>query len=95
MIKIPHKVRIKGRIFYEVVWVDRFDDPECGGLCHKENRMIYLLKGLSDSRTTEVFIHEVLHAMEFEWGIVMPHRVVEQLEQAIVKLLKLNGWMPK
>jgi hypothetical protein len=94
-VKLPHKVRLTARSSYEVVWVDRFDDPLQGGLCDEGKRTIYILKGMSEGRTLEVFIHEVFHALEFEWKIPLPHRCIEMLEGAVIKLLKLNGWMPK
>jgi hypothetical protein len=81
-------------VSYEVVWVDAFDDPKQGGQCWREGRIIYLKRGLSAARTFEIFIHELLHAMEFEHAIPISHAVIEGLEGAVAQLLKLNGWLP-
>jgi hypothetical protein len=93
--KWPHKVRIKTRISYEIVWVDAFDDTDCLGECRFEAKQIALLKGRSDAETFETLIHEVLHAIEYEYGVKLPHKSIYALEGAVHKILKLNGWYPK
>lgn len=90
----PHKIRIKARVSYDVVWVDRFDCELTQALCDGDKRIIYILKDMSAELTLKRFIHETLHALEFEWRIPIPHKVIELLEDAIFKLLKLNGWIP-
>ncbi len=93
--KLPHKIRIKAKCAYQIVWVDRFDDENCRGLCDSGNKHIYLLKGMSDSLALETLFHEMLHAVELEYEFAIPHKAIYGLEQALHKLLKLNGWMPK
>lgn len=88
--KIPHKIRIKSRISYEIVWVDRFDDEHCLGECRGDVKQIAILKNQSDKQTFQTFLHEVLHAIEFEHGISLPHKSIHVLDAAIYKILKLN-----
>lgn len=98
--KIPHKVKIKPGVFYTVVWVDRFDDPEqigwtADGVGTKARpepgpKMIYLKKGMSRKETLEIFVHEVLHAIEFEYGITLPHKIVYALQGPLALVLTQN-----
>ena len=98
--RIPHKVKIAPGIFYHVVWVDKFDDPEQVGWSDdgvgtkkrpkKGPKLIYLKKGMSDKFTTEIFIHEVLHAIEFEYELKLPHSLVYALQGPLALLLTKN-----
>lgn len=78
-----------------MVWVDRFDDETCGGLCDEGKKLIYICKGMGKLRTFEVFIHELFHAVEFTWRLPIPHALIHKLETPIVKLCLLNGWIPE
>lgn len=92
--KIPAKVKIKGRIYYQIVWSDLIrDDPECLGLTDGEQRTIYLKLGMSEQETVKTLIHELLHALEFEWETPIPHRITYTLEEAIYRLLRANRWI--
>jgi hypothetical protein len=92
--KLPSKVRIKARVSYEILWIDQFDDPDCMGLCRFDTKQITLKKDMSLQETLETFIHELFHAIEFEYGIKIPHKSIYSMEGAVLKILKLNGWLP-
>ena len=53
------------------------------GLCDPEKQVIYIKKGQSAAETYYTFIHEVLHAFEFELDIKLDHRTVYKLERAL------------
>lgn len=90
-VKIPPSIRIKARVTYEVVYSDLIkDDPNCVGYCDPDTHQIILRNGLSETELAKCFIHEVLHALEFEYGLPLPHRLVYKLEAAIFKFLVLN-----
>jgi hypothetical protein len=90
--KIPPKVRIKARISYPVHYSDLIDDdPNCNGRAYPDKRIIVLKNRISKSDLNEAFIHECLHAIEYEYTKGIPHWVVEILGSAILKILKLNG----
>lgn len=93
--KLPHKVRITQRISYEVCFVERFDDPETRGECRFDTKQVLLIQGMPDSILFETYTHEVIHAIEHEYKIEIPHKSIYALEAAIPKILKLNRWMPK
>lgn len=92
-LKIPHKVRIKPRISYEVVYSDVIkDDPECLGLCDPNLRQIFIKNDLCDTEKQRTFIHEVLHAIEAEYlKKSVPHTAIYAFEEGIFNLLRLNG----
>lgn len=88
--KIPHRVKIKPGVFYHVVWVDRFDDPKQIGWSDKDARLIYLKHRMGVKETNEIFIHEVLHAIEYEYDIALPHKLVYALQGPLALLLTQN-----
>ena len=90
--KIPAKVRLTGKVAYEVVWTDGLGKDTCGE-CRYDSKQIILKNGLSQRLTTQTFIHEVLHAVEFEYGIPIPHTIVTQLDEALERVLRLNKWI--
>jgi hypothetical protein len=89
----PKEIHI-GEETYTVKFVTRFPkgvkDRNCVGLCDPSTRTIYLKKGMSKSQLFRTFIHEILHGLEFEYDIPVPHKVVYQLEKAIGDLLMTN-----
>lgn len=98
---IPSKVRIKRNAVYSVVYQDIIEENKhLEGLCIRVQipgemniRQIILKKGMSRTQTELAFIHELLHAVEFEYDIKIPHLLVYALETPIHKILKLNGWI--
>lgn len=92
----PGKVRIKARVHYEIVWVDQFiDSPDTRGECRFDTKQIVLLSGMADGPTFETLIHELLHAIEHEYKIQLPHKSIYAMESAVHAILRLNGWHPK
>ena len=93
-LKIPPKVRVKARVFYNVVWQEIIDDkPDCLGLCDPNARTITIKLGQSDTETVKTFIHELIHAIEAEYETPIPHKITYTLEEGVFKVLKLNGWL--
>jgi hypothetical protein len=92
--KIPSKIRIKSKETYEVVWTDLIGENEKTlAECRYDHKQIVIKNGQSETENWKCFIHECLHAMEFEYRIPVPHKIVYLLEEAIFKLLKLNGFL--
>lgn len=60
------------------------------GLCDPESRTIYVKKGLSKSMLFRTVTHELLHAIEFEMDLNVPHKLIYQFEKAIVDTLLMN-----
>lgn len=93
--KLPHRIKIKPRVSYQIVWVDRFDDKDIRGMCDFDKKLIMLWKGLTPKGIVVTFIHEVCHCIEFEHKVKFPHPLIYVLEEAVYWLLKSNGWLPK
>lgn len=92
--KIPHKIRITQKVTYDIVWVDRFDDPNQLGWCCEVRKQICIKKGMSRADTLETFNHEVLHAIEFEYEIpskVLTHRAIYALQKPLTNISILNN----
>lgn len=95
--EIPHKVQIKSDVFYYVVYVDKFDDPDQYGYCidakppHEPGaRTIMILNSLSKKEKLETFCHELLHAIEFEFKIKIPHQLIYKLQMPLAQLFLQN-----
>jgi hypothetical protein len=94
--KIPHKVRIKPKVFYEVVFVDRFDDPNQYGECfhsdHEKDvvRQIRIKANMSPMMTRQTFWHELLHAFEFEYEIAIKHSSIFELQVCLERFFRIN-----
>lgn len=94
MRKIPNNIRIKSKIKYEVVWTDLIgENDKTLAECRYDSKQIVIRNGQSETETWKSFIHECLHALEFEYRIPVPHKIIYLLEDGIFKLLKLNGYL--
>jgi hypothetical protein len=92
--KIPAKVKIKRGVYYKVLWQEIIaDDHSCMGITIKEDRTIIIKIGMSNTDTAKTFIHELIHAIEFEYNEPIPERIVYALDEGIFKVLKLNKWL--
>ena len=93
--KIPSHIKIKNKIVYEVVWVDKFKDTEQLGECRFDTKQILIKTGMSHKQTVKTFLHECTHAFCFERKIDISHKAVYQLEDAIYYLIFHNKWEAK
>lgn len=55
-----------------------------------ETKTITIRSGLSPRLTLTTFIHELIHVIEFEHPLKISHKMVYELEKAIVELLLDN-----
>ena len=63
------------------------------GICNATARIIIIKSNLSDTQALETLIHELLHAIAFEFGIKIPHSLIYAIERPIIRILKLNKWI--
>lgn len=74
-------------------WEDGEDEDEIDGtlgLCHFEDKIIYIKLGQDRENTFKTFVHEVLHAVEDEYCLQIPHRIIYKFEEVVSDLLKEN-----
>jgi len=88
---IPSKVYITPKIFYSVLWVSEFKDETQVGECRANEKQIILKMNEDSKDTVSTFIHEVVHAQNFEYNIKLTERQVIALEHAELNRRILNG----
>lgn len=91
--KIPGKVRIKSRSSYEVLFVPGFEDKKTLGECRFDTKQIVLSTNQTPEELSKTFIHELSHAIDVGYGLGLTHSQIYKLENAILKVLKLNRWI--
>lgn len=64
--KKPLRVKVGAHI-YRILY--RNTEGNCGGLCHTHSKTIHIRLGLEGSYLAESLLHEVMHAIWYEWGI--------------------------
>lgn len=76
---------------YTVHVVTRIPDEKAStlGLCDSGTKRIYIKKA-SKAQMFRTFVHESLHAIEFEYQLDIKHEMVYKLEKAISDLLLMN-----
>ena len=89
--RIPRKLKING-----FDWVIKFVDEikEHGnnkhsvtlGLCDASIRTIFLRKKMTPKKRVEIYEHEKLHAIEFEYGFELDHKHVYKISRALAQL---------
>lgn len=96
----PREILV-GDAIYTVRFVRKIDDGtkipegsdlEIVGLCDPSEKEILILQGLDPLERFKALVHELLHCLEFEHDIEMPHTLIYKLEEPIVQLLIENVW---
>lgn len=94
--KFPTKIRITSKISYEILYVPEFQDKGkyvTYGECRRDQKQIVISLNQTPKEMIKSLIHETFHAMEYENKIEIPHKAVHKLEDAVLNVLKLNGWI--
>jgi hypothetical protein len=73
--RLPRKLKVKNAV-YRLSFVKRINDRGDYGMCDGVKRTIQILMGLSNRDRLETFMHELDHAIEFEWNIPVPHGIM-------------------
>lgn len=82
----PRSLKLKNR--WLIIFVDGLDSPEDLGLCCPNSHTIQIKRGLSAALTYEVLVHEIQHAMEFDYGINIYHPTIKRIERCLLKPVK-------
>lgn len=85
----------------DAVWKLRFvrhiphDQPGriCVGLAEPSEQVIYVKLGQDPEERLKTFLHELLHAIEYEYDISMPHRLIHKLEDPLARFL-IDNYLP-
>lgn len=67
------------------------EDARAIASCDPETRTIVFRQDLTNKRELfKTLIHELLHALEFEYSLNLPHKVIRDLEEPITRFLEEN-----
>jgi hypothetical protein len=93
-LKLPKTVRVGGHdisITYENE--PKVDGDDCWGSYEAETKIIALKKSLCPSMMTEVFIHEVIHAVAINRCLKLTESEVGVLASGLYAFLRDNGYI--
>lgn len=82
-----------GSAIWKIIWRRRMPPgaANCDGFaCYSEN-IIYMRLGQKPKERFSTFVHEVLHAIDDEYGLDLKHKTIYKLEESIAKLIEDNG----
>jgi hypothetical protein len=85
---LPETVKICGHIWKVGLLhpsVKRLQQHD--GLCDPESHEIGILGGMPDTRTGEVFLHEIIEALDSLFALDMPHNTVQVLAVGLFQVL--------
>lgn len=88
--RIPPRIRIGGRTYFEVCWVDDFADGQTLGETRFDPKQIVIKKNQSPKQTVLTYLHEVTHAASDHYGLGLTENQVLGIEASFMVLL-LNG----
>ena len=69
--RIPNKLKV-GNFIYDVEVTNEpilYEGMLCNGICDSENQLIQLSSDLSEQNKERVFLHELLHSIQFDRSI--------------------------
>jgi hypothetical protein len=90
-VRLPRSFRVKGRR-----WTLRFvplvnGEPDTLGCCYRDNRIVEIKTGLNSRHRLEIWLHEIAHAIEFEYGVKMPHGKLADHADYLERVFNANG----
>lgn len=85
----PKQVAIADEV-YAVRFVRSFKEKNTMGECCGAEREIRIKLGMTRQETLQTYIHETLHALEFECKVKLPHRLVYKLEVILFDYFMAN-----
>lgn len=93
--RVPSKVQVGPKTFYEVLWTDEFSNVEHMGETRFTSKQIVIQRGHAPSLTLEIYLHELLHALSDEHDIGLTEEQVRAFETAFYYILKKNNVFKK
>jgi len=101
MIKFPKSIKVGG-VTYNIILKDLNRDlTGVSGLCKSPRAMIIIDEKNSDQSLVEIFLHEIIHAIDFVYcGYILKELCVEKFTNALFQLIKnnddfINGIIPE
>lgn len=90
--KIPRQLVIKGAHWNVVLTrtLNVCEGEQILGLCDPSLRTITIDKKQTPKQQWSTFMHEVLHALEFEYQVPISHKIIEKIEGPLGDFVKDN-----
>ena len=89
--KLPHRIRLSSKDYYNVVVVPRFQDERDLGHCDYDQKEIRLsVTGRSEKTVVGTLLHESLHYISWKFKLGLTESQVAGLEDGLIALFKLN-----
>lgn len=93
----PTKLRI-GDVYYRIRFVKsirrckkKVGEGAIVGICDQARHEILIKQGMSKDETLKTYLHELGHAIEFEYDIKISHKAIYQYEEAIFDFICANS----
>lgn len=89
--RIPKTLKVKNRT-YKVRLFEEIDNGKLAGLVDFDDKEIHVATDFGYGESESTLIHEMLHAISYEYGFDLSEPKVLALEEAIYKTFLKNGW---
>lgn len=90
--KLPHRIRLSSKDHYSVVVVPRFDNERDLWHCDPNiNQIRLVIDKQSEKKIISNLFHEILHQINYKYGLNLTEAQVLGLEDGIINLFKLNS----
>ena len=86
--RIPHRVQVTRKSFYEICYVDTFVDKDVLGETRFDRKQIAIKDEQPPKEKVHTYLHELLHAISEEYDVGLTENQVRSLEKAIYYMLK-------
>lgn len=93
--KIPRLLIIRGAHWHVVVTrtMNVSEGEDILGLCDPSLRTIYIKKQQTKRQQMATLVHEILHAMEFEYDFNLTHKVIGKIENPVADFIRDNLYL--
>lgn len=91
--EFPKEIEIKDGIFYKIKFKRTLQNSKYDGICFFHDKEIWISTGLTRRERLETFWHEVQHALDYEWELKIPHKMIYNLEKPMSFLFSRNTWI--
>lgn len=85
---IPTRVQVAAKVHYEVLLIKDFHGEDTYGEARYDQRQIVLKSDMGPKITTEVYLHELFHALSNEHNIGLTEEQVLNFEKAFPYIIK-------
>lgn len=80
-----------GDSVWEIKLVKDIQQSDAYGACDPQCKTIYLEMAQTRKEMMSTFLHELIHAIEIEYGLTIRHKLVNNLEVALTNLIVENA----